>query len=239
MATINFLQKSSDGSTIAGLTDAPSLSETGSTFNLGIGAGNYTLQFNNVGPGNTTVFRFAQGGNKFQFNDLTNTMFEIDSSNAEGGVSSYYGMAVRDTTSIKHLLRSQDANPSYVANGTQNFGIGTTTPSQKLDINGNFTASGQFVGNFIATGNVTAVDCFATSDERLKEDIKPFKAPLSKLRKLGSLLKCYRWKDSKKEDIGLLAQDVKKVFPELVNTDKNGFLSVNYQKLNLMLLQWI
>ena len=34
-----------------------------------------------------------------------------------------------------------------------------------------------------------------------------------------------------KEKIGLLAQDVQKVFPEIVNTGKDGMLAVNYQAL--------
>jgi hypothetical protein len=37
--------------------------------------------------------------------------------------------------------------------------------------------------------------------------------------------------------IGLIAQDVEKVFPELVRTDNNGFKAVSYEKLSVILLE--
>jgi hypothetical protein len=40
-----------------------------------------------------------------------------------------------------------------------------------------------------------------------------------------------------KVKIGLLAQEVQKVFPELVNEDKNGMLSLNYQGLIPILIK--
>ena len=40
-----------------------------------------------------------------------------------------------------------------------------------------------------------------------------------------------------KEKIGLLAQEVQKVFPELVDEDKNGMLALNYQGLIPILIK--
>ena len=44
---------------------------------------------------------------------------------------------------------------------------------------------------------------------------------------------------SSREQIGLIAQDVEKVLPELVNTDSEGFKSVDYTKLGPVLIEAI
>lgn len=79
------------------------------------------------------------------------------------------------------------------------------------------------IGELCLLGNVNC-----TSDIRLKQNIIPLNASLSAL----SMLKGYHynWKSSEnpKLQTGLIAQEVQAIFPELVNTDKDGMLSVNY-----------
>ncbi|WP_215232040.1 tail fiber domain-containing protein [Dyadobacter linearis] len=67
------------------------------------------------------------------------------------------------------------------------------------------------------------------SDIRLKEYLKPLSGSLGKLYDLKGYH--YQWKDKTKSQAlqtGLIAQEVETVFPELVETDKDGFKSVNY-----------
>ena len=133
-------------------------------------------------------------------------------------------------TGIGNLIRAVDGASERL----------TLTALGVMTLGGNFIAvDATLSGNVVVTGTVTATDCFATSDARLKKDIKPFRPSLDKLKKLGSMIKSYKWKDTGKADIGLLAKDVEKVFPHLVTTDAKGYKAVNYQKLNLMMLQWI
>ena len=73
------------------------------------------------------------------------------------------------------------------------------------------------------------------SDLRLKKDIKPLKSALSTLGKLQG--KSYRWKDNNEPDIGLIAQELEKVIPELVKTDNQGYKSIVYQKLTAVLIE--
>ena len=73
------------------------------------------------------------------------------------------------------------------------------------------------------------------SDIRLKKDIKPLKSALSTLGKLQG--KSYRWKDNNEPDIGLIAQELEEVIPELVKTDNNGYKSIVYQKLTAVLIE--
>lgn len=70
--------------------------------------------------------------------------------------------------------------------------------------------------------------CCPFSDEQLKDNIMPLRNQLKELLKLKGV--SYTWKDNGAKDIGLIAQDVEKVYPELV-IEKNGLKQVDYQKL--------
>lgn len=70
--------------------------------------------------------------------------------------------------------------------------------------------------------------CCPFSDENLKENIQPLEGSLDKILQLNGV--SYTWKESKEKDIGLIAQNVEKVYPELVKT-KDDVKQVDYQKL--------
>jgi hypothetical protein len=111
--------------------------------------------------------------------------------------------------------------------GTGNVGIGTSTPSQAL----------QVIGNIIASGTITP------SDARYKKNITPIVQPLEKLQQLNGVTYNYRndeFPDMKFTDVtqvGLIAQDVEKVFPQLVFADDKGYKAVDYVKLIPLLIE--
>jgi len=113
-----------------------------------------------------------------------------------------------------------------------------------------------------------------TSDERLKENIRPIQSALSSLQQINGVMYNYKqlpvdsyrtqfknlsrngmsekemrdlaiWEewakrnDSKKSQLGFSAQEVRKVFPELVSEDKDGNLSLNYIGLIPVLVESI
>jgi hypothetical protein len=86
------------------------------------------------------------------------------------------------------------------------------------------------------TGDVIA---YYSSDERLKDNIIPIEGALEKVEKLGGYE--FDWNDKQKDyeghDIGVIAQEVEAIFPELVATRDNGFKAVKYEKLTAVLLQ--
>ncbi len=55
--------------------------------------------------------------------------------------------------------------------------------------------------------------------------------------------KTYHWKEdtafTNKQDIGLVAQEVEKVFPELVAEDEQGYKGIAYSKLTAVLIEAI
>jgi hypothetical protein len=68
-----------------------------------------------------------------------------------------------------------------------------------------------------------------SSDARLKANIVSLGSTLSKLLLIDG--KSYTMKKDGKQKIGVLAQEIQEVFPELVTKDDNEMLAVNYQGL--------
>jgi hypothetical protein len=84
----------------------------------------------------------------------------------------------------------------------------------------------------LASGSLTvAGDIILSSDARLKSNIVTLGPTLISLMQLDAKLYTMKADKEQKQKIGLLAQEVQKVFPELVREDKNGMLAVNYQAL--------
>jgi Chaperone of endosialidase len=109
-------------------------------------------------------------------------------------------------------------SPQGVFSG--NVGIGTTNSSgtYKLEVNGAIGAS-----------------AFSyTSDRSLKKNITTIESPLSKILKLRGVT--FNWKKDNSPSVGLIAQEVEKVFPELV-TEGNGIKSVQYGNLVAPLIE--
>lgn len=68
--------------------------------------------------------------------------------------------------------------------------------------------------------NVWAIGFYYASDESLKENIRPLESSLDKILQLEGV--SYNWKADGRLDMGLIAQDVEKVFPELVKMSDPG-----------------
>ncbi|RYY49101.1 MAG: hypothetical protein EOO06_08220 [Chitinophagaceae bacterium] len=138
--------------------------------------------------------------------------------------------SIRAVGGINQLNLGAGVNTIITMNGnTANVGIGTADPQQKLHV----------AGNILATGTITP------SDRRYKENIAPLSDPLEKLKALNGVTYNYRAAafasmgfDSKKQ-IGLIAQEVEAVFPELVVSDDKGYKAVEYTKLIPVLIEAI
>ena len=76
-----------------------------------------------------------------------------------------------------------------------------------------------------------------TSDIKTKDNIEGLEPVLSRVIELEAKKYTMVSDDNSKRKIGLLAQDVQKLFPELVYTNKDGVLSLNYQAIIPVLIK--
>lgn len=75
------------------------------------------------------------------------------------------------------------------------------------------------------------------SDQDLKFNIAPVEDPLDKINKINGVQ--YQWIATNKKEIGVIAQEIAQVFPELVKTSDSGFMQVNYAGLIGVLVESI
>ncbi len=110
------------------------------------------------------------------------------------------------------------------------------------------TTSGSFdyinaTGLMTASGLETSGDivAFGSSDRELKDNIQPIENPLEKMEKIGGYT--FVWNDKqnvyKGKDIGVVAQEIQSVLPEIVATRANGYLGVKYEKIVPLLIESI
>lgn len=98
-----------------------------------------------------------------------------------------------------------------------------------------YTASSKLTFN-PSTGTVAATLFSASSDERLKNNINTITDPLGKLLQLRGVT--FTWNQSGKDSIGVIAQEVEKIIPEIV-TETNGVKQVAYDALVPILIEAI
>ena len=95
-------------------------------------------------------------------------------------------------------------------------------------------------GTGIWTDDIKSTAYYYTSDKRLKKDITQLDNALDKIIQIDGVN--FKWKDKEKGTnlkMGLIAQNVEAVYPELVNTDPEGVKSVEYANLVAALIEAI
>ena len=81
---------------------------------------------------------------------------------------------------------------------------------------------------------------YVSSDKRYKDNVINISSPLDKLSKINGV--SFTWnekshKETGKKDIGVIAQEIEKVLPEIVETRDNGYKAVDYPKLTALLIE--
>ena len=121
--------------------------------------------------------------------------------------------------------RKTENNKLYISNSPQSHLITGDFSSRGVTINGSLNST---------------QGLSQSSDGRLKKDIDPITLGLDAVLRLEG--KTFKWRDeslSQETHIGLIAQDVEKVIPELVTEDENGFKAIAYAKLTTILIEAI
>jgi trimeric autotransporter adhesin len=102
------------------------------------------------------------------------------------------------------------------------------------------------VGNASFFGSVSAsCGTLVCSDIRYKKDIEPLQNSLSKILQLNSVSYYFKTEAFKEKNftnskqVGLIAQELERIYPEMVSTDKDGYKNVNYTQLIPVLIEGI
>jgi len=85
------------------------------------------------------------------------------------------------------------------------------------------------------TGPIYAGSFIYSSDKSLKTNITQLNNALEKVKQLEGV--SFNWKETGRKDMGLIAQDVEKVIPEIVHTSEEGLKSVEYGNLVAILIE--
>jgi hypothetical protein len=121
-----------------------------------------------------------------------------------------------------------------------NVSIGHSNPQEKLDVNGNarFRLIGS--GSYNAPVNQTSNGALttSTSDIRLKTNVENIEDGLEMVKKLQGVRFNWTEEPEGKTRIGLIAQDVQKVLPELTFTNPvDGYMGINYAEITAVLIE--
>lgn len=191
----------------------------------------------NVGTNGEKIFAT---GDDIRISSNSGYIDIIPADGSHGIILRDYTGASSDWTGFRHVNNgSLDRLEFSVANGgygsglvlrqDNRVGIGVTAPGYSLHVSGKIKSDG-----------ITE-----TSDIRLKKNILGIDNALEKLLQLNGVT--YNWrvdefpqfKLSEGTQIGVIAQDIQKLFPEVVNTDDEGYLSVEYSHLVPVLIEAI
>ena len=150
--------------------------------------------------------------------------------------------------------RVTDANGTVATRtltaGNLGLGSGDDVTFGTLRIDDATSSSSKTTGALIVDGGVGIagalnvggdVVAYASSDERLKDNIELISNPIEKVQSLKGVT--WNWNDNADElqqslpNVGVIAQDVEKVLPQLVTDRDNGFKGVDYAKLTGLLIE--
>ena len=177
---------------------------------------------------NTGDFTIDAGGDIILEADGTDIILK------DGGTS--FGSFKRASSDF--IIKAETADKDILFKGTDDS---TTITALTLDMSEGGNA--QFLGNISgsqieASGDIIA---FGSSDRNLKDNIQPIENSLEKIDKIGGYT--FVWNDNqstyKGKDIGVVAQEIQEILPEIVATRANGYLGVKYEKIVPLLIESI
>ncbi len=138
----------------------------------------------------------------------------------------------------------------FMSNGVDNRVL-TATGTDAFNAEANLTFDGNVleVTHISASGNISGsegrfsgdVIAFYSSDKRLKDNIIKISNPIEKIKSIGGYE--FDWNDNQStyegHDIGVIAQEIEYVMPELVTTRDTGYKAVKYEKIIALLIEGI
>jgi len=187
--------------------------------------------------GNNSIIQEGGTGNLLLIsnNELTISSGELGETFAkfekDGSIELYEDNTKRfeTTTAGVNIIGKTETDTATVTDSTQS----TSKTTGALRVTG-----GVGIAKTLNVGE--DIVAFASSDERYKDLITPIENPNEKIKLLSG--NTFVWNDKHevfkgKKDIGVIAQEVEKVLPEIVETRDNGYKAVKYEKIVALLIE--
>ena len=185
---------------------------------------------NHADEGYATSIRVAQNYALKAGDDLTgdfvfvNTATGIKWDRTNNGYTDVYG------GHVKYYNDGSDSKIEIAAGDKISLSVEGT---EKLSLE---TDEAKFNVQITSTSDIVA---YQSSDERLKDNVTPIYNALDKVKQIGGYE--FDWNDNQTtyegHDVGVLAQEIEKVLPEIVTTRDNGYKAVRYEKIVALLIE--
>jgi len=238
--------------TYASISSIPSGIVSGSTqvtSLLPVGVVSGSSQINLASVNGNSTSNVTEGSNLYYTDARVKTKL-----NADAVVSGSSQISHDSTTGFvanKHI----DHTAVSITAGNGLTGGGDISSTRTLNVVGgngisvnadNIELAGTYTGTWAVTGGITAtadVVAYASSDRRLKDNIKNIENPIEKVQQLNGVT--WEWNSNADElqqslpTVGVIAQEVEEVLPQLVHDRENGYKGVDYAKLTGLLIEAI
>ena len=230
---------------------------TASTGSTNVDSGNRTNTYAVFGPaGSASDWAYLR-----QIGGSNNLILSLDLH--DDGNHATNGQGFRIRTIASSTAGTTDPTPldRFSIDGNGKVGIGTTSPSTHLHVapntsggipagwgggihafdiyaNGSIACgtNGDIKSYLNKDGTVVGVSFTSSSSRRFKDNITPLENTLINVQKLSGV--GYNWKNTGKADIGLIAEEVDKIYPELVKKDEEDMPEgIDYGKLTAVLIE--
>jgi hypothetical protein len=171
------------------------------------------------GAGVCDITAFKSTGASLRFVTANSSGTNTDRGRVDSSGNFIIGAATSTGTASQRL----QVNSGGYFNGL--VGIGTTNPTSELTVQ----------GNVYITGVATATDFNSLSDISLKTNVTTIADPLEKVMQIRGVT--FDWKENQRASAGVIAQEIEKVLPQLVNGGE--IKTVNYNGLIGLLIECV
>ena len=191
----------------------------------------------------TNIFTTLEGGLTCKGN------FSTNGGGTAGSVTTTYASVGNGTASSPAIRFTNDTDLGFFKNASAaklEVTVGGASKTQ-FDTNGVQTLSlGVGTAPTSTTGLIRATNdvvAYYSSDRKLKDNIKNIKNPIEKLKKINGVE--FDWipeegvHENEGHDVGVIAQEIEKIIPEIVQTRDNGYKAVKYEKIVPLLIEAI
>ena len=173
---------------------------------------------------------------RLELKNSDGSIISVDAGDADRVVIDNYGISLKNYLGSNTIVLNSN-NGRILAVGA--VGIGVDSATQDLDVDG----AARFRGLASGAGTDLVIDANGvmkkkSSSKRYKQNIRKLEADASHVFELEPVR--FEWKSTGEEDIGLIAEEVEQILPDLVIYDSEGRPdAVKYDRVALYLLSTI